>query len=172
MLADGSFSDGFSTKVLPHASAIGNIHSGTITGKLNGVMPAQTPSGCSRECASTPRPTDPACSPLSRCGAPAANSITSMPRCTDPIASRNTLPCSSLTIAASSFWCCSISSRKRVRMRARRSGGVARHSGNAAVAAFTAASISSAFANGTVRTTLPVEALVTLPLRELRDEAR
>ena len=57
-------------------------------------------------------------------------------------------------------------------MRARRSGGVARHAGNAAVAAFTAASISSAFANGTVRTTSPVEALVTLPLRELRDEVR
>ena len=33
-------------KVLPHASATGNIHSGTIAGKLNGVMPATTPSGC------------------------------------------------------------------------------------------------------------------------------
>ena len=30
---------------LPHASATGTIHSGTITGKLNGVMPATTPSG-------------------------------------------------------------------------------------------------------------------------------
>ena len=44
-LGDGSFSDGFRMKVLPHASAIGNIHIGTIAGKLNGVMPAQTPSG-------------------------------------------------------------------------------------------------------------------------------
>src|SRR2546430_3330580 len=41
--ADGSFSDGFSTKVLPVAMAIGNIHIGTIAGKLNGVMPATTP---------------------------------------------------------------------------------------------------------------------------------
>src|SRR6185295_7076651 len=43
--ADGTFSDGLRMKVLPQAMAIGNIHSGTITGKLNGVMPAQTPTG-------------------------------------------------------------------------------------------------------------------------------
>ena len=44
--ADGSFSDGFRTKVLPVASAGAHIHMGTIAGKLNGVMPAATPSGC------------------------------------------------------------------------------------------------------------------------------
>src|SRR6267142_7137212 len=43
--AEGTFSDGLSTNVLPQAIAIGNIHSGTITGKLNGVMPAHTPTG-------------------------------------------------------------------------------------------------------------------------------
>src|SRR3954465_2192933 len=43
--ADGSFSDGFSTNVLPHASAGAHIHIGTIAGKLNGVIPATTPSG-------------------------------------------------------------------------------------------------------------------------------
>ena len=43
----GSCSEGFSTKVLPVTIAIGNIHSGIIAGKLNGVMPAHTPSGCS-----------------------------------------------------------------------------------------------------------------------------
>ena len=43
--ADGTFSDGFKIKVLPQASATGNIHSGTMTGKLNGVMPAHTPIG-------------------------------------------------------------------------------------------------------------------------------
>ena len=43
---DGSFSDGFNIKVFPHAIAIGNIHIGTIAGKLNGVIPAQTPNGC------------------------------------------------------------------------------------------------------------------------------
>ena len=39
----GSCSDGFSINVLPQAIAIGNIHSGIIAGKLNGVIPKQTP---------------------------------------------------------------------------------------------------------------------------------
>ena len=37
--ADGSRSLGLSTNVLPQAIATGNIHIGTIAGKLNGVMP-------------------------------------------------------------------------------------------------------------------------------------
>ncbi|GAA1234883.1 hypothetical protein GCM10009608_82540 [Pseudonocardia alaniniphila] len=41
----GSRSLGLSTNVLPHAIATGCIHIGTIAGKLNGVIPAQTPSG-------------------------------------------------------------------------------------------------------------------------------
>ena len=41
----GTFSDGLSTNVLPQAIAIGNIQSGTIAGKLNGVIPTQTPTG-------------------------------------------------------------------------------------------------------------------------------
>ena len=40
-----AFSEGLRTKVLPQAMAIGNIHIGTMAGKLNGVMPAHTPSG-------------------------------------------------------------------------------------------------------------------------------
>ena len=43
--ADGSFSDGLRMKVLPQAMDGGHIHRGTITGKLNGVIPAMTPSG-------------------------------------------------------------------------------------------------------------------------------
>ena len=39
--------------MLPHAIAIGNIHIGTIAGKLNGVMPATTPSGSRKEYMST-----------------------------------------------------------------------------------------------------------------------
>ena len=41
----GSFSDGFRMKQLPQATATANIHIGTMAGKLNGVMPAHTPSG-------------------------------------------------------------------------------------------------------------------------------
>ncbi len=43
--ADGSCSDGLRTNALPHAIATGCIHSGTMIGKLNGVMPATTPTG-------------------------------------------------------------------------------------------------------------------------------
>ena len=39
----GSCSEGFRIKVFPQAIAIGNIHKGIIAGKLNGVMPRQTP---------------------------------------------------------------------------------------------------------------------------------
>src|SRR5687768_15824720 len=46
LAADGSRSLGFKMNALPHASASGYIHIGTIAGKLNGVMPATTPSGC------------------------------------------------------------------------------------------------------------------------------
>ena len=44
--ADGSFSEGLSTNVFPQASAGAHIHIGTIAGKLKGVIPATTPSGC------------------------------------------------------------------------------------------------------------------------------
>ena len=81
-------------KVLPQAIAIGNIHSGTIAGKLNGVMPAHTPTGWRTVCVSTAVPTFSEYSPLSSCGMPQANSTTSMPRCTEPIASGSVLPCS------------------------------------------------------------------------------
>src|SRR3954453_16301433 len=74
--ADGSRSEGFSTNVLPQASATGNIHIGTITGKLNGVMPAQTPSGWRNEKASTSVETWSEYSPLSSCGSPHAYSTT------------------------------------------------------------------------------------------------
>ncbi len=40
----GSRSDGFRMKVLPTAIATPNIHIGIMAGKLNGVMPATTPS--------------------------------------------------------------------------------------------------------------------------------
>ena len=46
MDADGSFSDGLRMKAFPVAIATGNIHIGTMAGKLNGVIPATTPRGC------------------------------------------------------------------------------------------------------------------------------
>ena len=42
---EGSFSLGLLMKQLPQAMATPNIHIGIIAGKLNGVIPATTPSG-------------------------------------------------------------------------------------------------------------------------------
>ena len=92
--ADGSRSEGFRMKALPQASATGNIHIGTMQGKLNGVMPATTPSGWRSEWLSTLVPTFSVTSPFSRCGMPTANSTTSSPRVTSPSASSWVLPCS------------------------------------------------------------------------------
>ena len=103
--AEGSCSDGLRMNALPHASATGAIHSGTIAGKLNGVMPATTPSGIRSECESTPPDTCGVISPLSRCPSPHANSTTSSARVTSPRASESTLPCSRVIRAAiSSLW--------------------------------------------------------------------
>ena len=63
---DGSFSDGFSMKEFPHAIDIGNIHIGTIAGKLKGVIPAQTPSGCLMDQLSTSFPTFSVNSPFNK----------------------------------------------------------------------------------------------------------
>lgn len=45
MDAPGTRSDGFRIAVFPHATDIGNDHSGIIAGKLNGQMDAVTPKG-------------------------------------------------------------------------------------------------------------------------------
>ena len=92
--ADGSRSLGLSTKLLPQAIATGNIQHGTMHGKLNGVMPATTPSGWRSVQLSMPVETWSVKSPFSSCGMPQANSTISMPRVTSPCASLNTLPCS------------------------------------------------------------------------------
>ena len=42
---EGSRSEGLRMKAFPHARAGPAFHSGIIAGKLNGVMPATTPSG-------------------------------------------------------------------------------------------------------------------------------
>ena len=76
----GTFSLGLSTKVFPQAIASGNIQSGTIAGKLNGVMPTQTPSGWSAVSQSTFLAMFSRVSPKSSVGAPQAYSMFSIPR--------------------------------------------------------------------------------------------
>src|SRR5690242_14387602 len=53
LAADGSFSDGLITTVLPAPMAIGKNHIGTMAGKLNGLMMATGPSGWRIEYTST-----------------------------------------------------------------------------------------------------------------------
>ena len=89
--------------MLPQARAFAIIHIGTMTGKLNGVIPATTPTGWSTVCTSTPLDTSELWEPLSICGIPQANSTHSSPRSTSPAASVTTLPCSWLTSSARSW---------------------------------------------------------------------
>ena len=102
MAADGSFSLGLSSTVLPQARALPIIHSGTMAGKLNGVMQATTPTGWRTEWTSTPPATCSERSPLSAWDSPVANSMFSRPRVISPSASERTLPCSLVSRAASS----------------------------------------------------------------------
>ena len=147
--ADGSRSEGFSTNALPQTSAIGNIHIGTIAGKLNGVMPAQTPTGWRCDQLSTFVPTFSLNSPFSICGMPQANSTTSRPRPTSPLASSKVLPCSSDIMRARSSMRFSIRVLRLNITRWRRSGGVAAQASCAFFASCTAASTSATEAKAT-----------------------
>ena len=136
-------------KALPVAMALAIIHSGTMTGKLNGVMPATTPRGSSTVCTSTPLETSVECAPFMRWGMPQANSTFSMPRATSPLASLSTLPCSAVMSAASAPRCPSSSSRRRNRVAARALNEVAAHSRAASLAPATACATSSELARAT-----------------------
>src|SRR5262245_46443412 len=162
---DGSRSDGLRMKALPQASAGANFHIGIMAGKLNGVMPAATPSGWRIENRSIPGPALSLNSPLSRCGMPQANSTTSSPRWMSPLESGTILPCSeerSLARPSNSF--CT-SSRNLNSTRARRCGLVAAHAGCAASASAIAFSTSDLAAKATLACTSPVLGLNTSPLR-------
>ena len=92
--ADGSRSDGFKITAFPLAMAFAVIHSGTMIGKLNGVMAATTPTGSRTECTSTPSATWLEKSPLRCSMRPQAYSTFSRPRANSPLASAMVLPCS------------------------------------------------------------------------------
>ena len=165
MDAPGSFSEGFRTNVFPHAIAFESIQSGTIAGKLNGVIPATTPSGCRIEYTSTPVD---ACSlypPFSRFGIPQANSTFSRPRWTSPVASESTFPCCEVITLAICVFRSSRSSRIWNIASARFESDVARHAGNASAAAVTACPTSSAVAKSTSCVRSPVAGSKTGPVR-------
>ena len=161
----GSFSLGLSTTVLPHAMADAVIQSGTMIGKLKGVIAPTTPTGCLTEWTSTPRATCSERSPLSRWTRPAANSTFSMPRLISPFASESTLPCSLVMIAASSSWRSTSSWRRRKKTSARFTSPVARQPGSAASAAAIASCDLAVVAKATSRWTAPVAGSKTGPVR-------
>ena len=104
-------------------------------------------------------PTFSVTSPFSSWGAAVANSTTSMPRVSSPLASERTLPCSAVIAAAMRSASRSSRARNLFRIRARRSGGVAAQAGKAFSAACTAASTSRALASGTSPVCSPVVGL-------------
>ena len=102
-VTDLAATPGVKIKLIDHADVVEKMNAKYGGIYSEGVIPAHTPTGWRSECASTCVPTFSECSPFSRCGIPQANSTTSMPRCTEPIASGSVLPCSAVTSAASSF---------------------------------------------------------------------
>ena len=78
---------GFRMNALPVARATGCIHIGTITGKLNGQMPATTPTGWRTVWMSTPVAMSNEYSPFSAALMPHAKSRVSRPRWISPRAS-------------------------------------------------------------------------------------
>ena len=158
---NGSCSEGLSTKVLPQTIAIGNIHSGIIAGKLNGVMPTQTPMGWRSVYVSTPPATFSANSPSCNVPIEQACSTTSRPRNTSPSASAMVLPCSALKVCAMRPICSLTRACSFSMMRARAASGVFFQVLNAVLAQATAASISASVANGTCAKTSWVAGLIT-----------
>ena len=137
--------------MFPVAIATGCIHIGTMIGKLNGVIPAHTPNGCRNECRSMSVETWSENSPLVNSAIPHANSTTSIPRMTSPLASSNVLPCSAEMIRARSSVRALTSSRNANMTRERLTTDVSLQLANAALAACTAASTSDASASSTSR---------------------
>ena len=90
---------------------------------------------------------------------PQANSTTSSPRVSSPLASAKVLPCSAVMMAARRSALVSTSSRKRNRDRARTWGAVAAQAGKAAAAACTARSTMAASARAASPVTAPVAGL-------------
>ena len=134
----GSFSLGLTITALPAPIAIGKNHIGTIAGKLNGEMIAQTPSGWRIEYTSILVDTFSLYEPFKRCGIPQANSTTSSPLVTSPRASENTFPCSAVIALASSSLRAFAISRNAKSTCARFAREALRHSLAAALAAVTA----------------------------------
>ena len=150
---------------LPHASAGPAFHSGIIAGKLNGVMPATTPSGWRIEYTSMPVPAPSVYSPLSRCGMPIGE-LDDLDAALDValgVGDGLAVLQESSSASSSTFWL--TRSMNFIITRARRCGFHAAHSFCASTATATAASTSAREAIGTLACTSPVLGFITSAVR-------
>ena len=147
--------------VFPQPIANGRNQNGTIAGKLNGTIAAQTPTGWRIVSASIPRDTSSSTRPCMVVGMAQAASTISIMRATSARASAIVLPISVVTERASSSRRPSSPSRRANSLRARAITDTSRQAGRAARAACTAASRSVALDSGTRASTSPVAGLVT-----------
>ena len=157
----GTCSDGLRMNVLPQAIANGRNHIGTIAGKLNGTIAAQTPTGWRIVSQSTAVATPSRMRPCIVVGIAVAHSIISIIRAVSACASGKVLPISRVIEAAmSSLRSCS-AWRSVKSQRARSITDLERQVSNASRAAATACSSSSFVDSGTRARTSPVAGLVT-----------
>ena len=157
----GTCSEGLSTNVLPQAMAKGRNQNGTMAGKLNGTIAAQTPTGWRTVSASTLRDTSSMIRPCIVVGTAHAASTISIMRATSARASAIVLPISAVTDWASSSRRALSPSRRANSLRPRSITLTARQAGSAARAAATAASRSAAADSGTRASVSPLAGLVT-----------
>ena len=148
-------------KLLPQAIANGRNQKGTIAGKLNGTIAAQTPTGWRTVSASTLRETSSRMRPCIVVGTAQAASTISIMRATSARASAIVLPISMVTERARSSRRASSPWRSANSRRARSITDTARQAGRASRAATTAASRSAVEDSGTRASTSPVAGLVT-----------
>ncbi len=147
--------------MLPQAIAKGRNQNGTIAGKLNGTIAAQTPTGWRIVSQSTFVATSSRMRPCIVCGTALAASHISTMRPTSARASGRVLPISRVTERASSSAWVSITWRSPNSQRARSITERDRHSPSAARAARTAASTSAAPDMGTRASVSPVAGFET-----------
>ena len=147
--------------MLPQAIANGRNQNGTIAGKLNGTIAAQTPTGWRIVSASMLRETSSRMRPCIVVGIAHAHSTISIMRATSARASPSVLPISVVTERARSSLRATSRSRSSNSLRARAIVDTSRHGRSAARAAVTAASRSAQPDSGTRASVSPVAGLVT-----------
>ena len=147
----GTCSDGLRMNALPQAIAKGRNQNGTIAGKLNGTIAAQTPTGWRTVSASTLRATSSMIRPCIVVGTAQAASTISIMRATSARASPIVLPISVVTDCASSSRRASRPSRSANSRRPRSITLTAATRAARRARRRTAASRSAAFESGTLR---------------------